>query len=445
MLKNKDKYFKLALLLVLISTIFRIIYAIRIPYFTSLHDQGFWLDSSVKDYYLENNGHINYMQYIFEHRTFPNTYDGQFYHPPLFHIIGFIVYALCHSKLSLNDNLCMEIIQVVNVLISSLGCLFVVLALDKLKIKKYALLLGSAFISFHPSFYATGINLSNDALAISLAYASLYFCICWYQDIKYRYLILTALCVGLSMISKLNGGLISIGIAILLFYKLYDLVFIQKKWDEYKKIIISQMIIFVLIAFPIGLSWSIRNYIKFNIPINYALQFDENDPKYIKENDITRLSIPSIEELSSINRKFIPQEERNIISQSLLTELFDENIVKNEEGINNILSLLLRWDFNILKTIIYLLMIYSLFKDKENRIYHISMFICTLFIIVLYIKFNYDFPYLSATNFRYIAITLMPITISFSLYLNKRKTNYILSLLIILFASLSTLVYLLGV
>lgn len=100
----------LCLLFLLAGTILKLIYALRVPYNISPHDLGY-----VSDWTNYDTGHLSYIQFLFHQHTLVPSISGQFYHPPLFHIIGAMVFQLFYVEGSTADA-AFELIQILNTL-----------------------------------------------------------------------------------------------------------------------------------------------------------------------------------------------------------------------------------------------------------------------------------------------------------------------------------------
>ena len=91
-----------------------------------------------------------------------------------------------------------------------------------------------------------------------------------------------AFSIGLGMFTKLSVGLLAPGVAAVFLY-----IFI-KHIKDFKRLV-SQFIVFGIICVPIGLYWSIRNYVKFDVPLNYVPLLSDNSGQYIDRTPVERL------------------------------------------------------------------------------------------------------------------------------------------------------------
>ena len=81
----------LCLLILLAGTMLKLIYALQVSCYVSPHDLG-----RLSDWVQRTNGHLGYIQYLYQYRHLLQTSPvgaGQFYHPPLFYLVGAAVMA----------------------------------------------------------------------------------------------------------------------------------------------------------------------------------------------------------------------------------------------------------------------------------------------------------------------------------------------------------------
>ncbi|MBQ3969919.1 MAG: glycosyltransferase family 39 protein, partial [Clostridia bacterium] len=140
----------------------------------------------------------------------------------------------------------------------------------------------TAIVTFHPTLIIMSGSLNNDMLSSLFGMLSLYFTSKWARERKWSSIILTAFSIGLGMFTKLSVGLLAPGVAAVF---LYILIKFRK---EYKKLI-PQFFVFGLICVPIGMFWSIRNLIKFDVPINYVPLLSKDSGQYIDKPPMERL------------------------------------------------------------------------------------------------------------------------------------------------------------
>lgn len=209
-------------------------------------------------------GQAAYIEYFLEHKRIPD-FDPRsiwgFFQPPLHHMIS-AAWMWFMRRMGIGVKLMQENVQILTIIYMIIVMIIVNAICKELKMKNEGRLITMLIVCLHPLFIIFSGSINNDALSFALTVAALYVAIIWNNNPGYGLIIILALLVGLSMFAKLSSGLIAPAIAALMLYKL---IANKKEWKKY----ISQYIVFGVIVFPIGLYWTIRNMIRFNMPANY--------------------------------------------------------------------------------------------------------------------------------------------------------------------------------
>ena len=370
--------------LLLLGFVFKIIYVAQVSYNYSPHDLG----------ELSGSGHLGYIQYLYLNKSLPNTCVGQFYHPPLFHIIGAIVLAVHH--VTEDYTAAFESLQLINMIFAEIGVIYGYRNLRKIGNNDWFLVIATAFLSFCPAFYIIGAELNNDCLSTMFLIMALYYTLCWREKRDICGILKIALCIGLGMLSKTNAALIAFAVGLIF---LYTLIEDRKEWKRY----ILQFIPFGVVCIPLGLGWNVYRLLKFRLPLTYVLRLD-NSFQYVGDvSALARLGLPTAEQLTSCSIDWNrPADFSNIWGQTFLTMNYDEGILSLNGRFANILGVSLLWISIILSILLLIALFRVLFSSKTELSLKI-LFPINFFIIFLnYVKFAFDFPHICTMNFRYI-------------------------------------------
>lgn len=377
----------------LFGFILKMIYVAQVSYYYSPHDLGwFSVDGSLFSY-----GHLSYMQYLFLHRSLPDTYVGQFYHPPLFHIIGAVLLAVHH--VTDNYSVAFESIQMINMLFSTVGVIYGYRILKKMGKNDWFLVIGTVFLSFCPAFYIIGAELNNDCLVTMFSIMALYYTLCWREKRDICTILKIALCIGLGMFTKSNAALIAFAVGMIFFYTLIEN---RGEWKKY----ISQFFLFGIVCIPLGLCWYVYRLMRFNVPFSYVLKLADDSPQYIGNvSALIRLGFPSIEQLTSCSIDWSrPVDFSNIWGQTFLTMNYDEGILSLCGSFANLLGIFLLWISIFLSFFLFIRLIQMLLSSAAEISLKILFPINFLILYGSYIKFAFDYPHICTMNFRYIVI-----------------------------------------
>lgn len=416
-LQNMDDYQiqKICYIILLLGILFRLLYAAQVNYFYSPHDMGKLTD----DISNVSHGHLGYMQYLFETKSFPDEYKGQFYHPPLFHIIGAVILGVfCEPAEIDRYRVAFENLQMLNVIFASIAIYYGYRILKKLGNMDWNLVFGTAFLSFCPAFYIIGGELNNDCLMTMLMVMSVYYTLCWLGEPVTKNIVKIALCIGLGMFTKSNMALIAIPIGLVFLYVFYTN---RKEYMQY----IKQYSIFVCICVPLGLCWNIYRTNKFGIDFNFVMNLGSEHSQYVGDEPfLSRIGLPSVSQLTTyITDMDRPSDFKNIWGQTFLTMNFDEGILKIDSSIGEKLAVLLLWT-SIIVTLLLLYYVMRLFICKKADLcLKLLIPFGFVFIYLSFVKFSFDLAHVCTMNFRYIVILHVLILGSYIIYTKYENTN----------------------
>lgn len=374
-----------------IGLIMRIGYMLYTPYTTRAIDLG---DTSLDGY-----GHAAYILKIMVEGHLPETNWVQFYHPPFFH---FLAACLCTAVNSVMDYTAYEDILEIAKIVSCVASCWSLMLLPKicteLGLNERAKAVATAIVAVLPSCYLMSARVNNDALVTYFMILAILYTLRWYKEQSWKNTIGLGLVFGLGMMTKTSCGNIALFTGPLMLYVAY------KKMKESKdalKEIIMKLFGFGAIAFPLGLWYTLRNYILFQQPFGYVAKISKTqriytgDVSWIKRFitfPVTRLFQPIYSD---------PWEEYNVSLFVLKSSLFSEF----EFDITPMIPRLLIF-FNGCMIILSLgAMVYAIVKCKENKMLCFGMPVLWGVIYSSFLYFNVEYPFGCTMDFRYIVPT----------------------------------------
>ena len=402
-MKAKIAYLR-SYLIIFVSFIIRIIYVFNTTVGQRQHDLGYatYLDDGII-----NPGHLGYVEYIAKFRHLPD-FDPfsifSYYHPPLHHVIAAIVVDIAHS-LGVSEPAVYEFIQLPTCIYGCLAVYVAFLILKSLTDDERQLLIPLSLVAFHPGLIYMCGTVNNDMLAALLSFLCIYNTLKWIQsDHQLKYLIFMALSIGIGLISKLN-------VAVLIFpmgaVMLYRLVRTLKTGSAAR--CIREYLLFALISMPIGLSWSIRNLIRFSVKPGISSATPESN-QYLGSYPLSE--IIGLPVKSSISFPFHSENAvycHNAWSILFKTSLFGETF---PEDITRPMLLFCQAAFVIAVLIAFICAILSIVRpviyirqgDRELGIFLLTGYTSLL---AAYIFFVIKYPYTCSCDFRYVPTALI--------------------------------------
>lgn len=382
---EKTTYF--LLLIIVAGMIMRIGYLLYTPYTYSKHDLG--------KLTVEHGGHMSYILNIVRHKL-PDGNYYQFYQQPFFYILGgtvsSVIIRILHTLRA------EDIVDAARIVSCAASCL-ILPASDALcricHVGSRGRVLSLAFVAFSPIFYMTGGALGPDALCTLFMVLAVLYTLKWYQEPSVKNTVLLALIYGFGVMTKISVAVISFFTLAVFIYR-FVRALREKKWLEFLK----KYILFGVISLPIGLWYSIRNYVLFGQPLGYVLDLGGADsPLYTGEYSILQricsFSLQNVFEGSYVNVK----EDYNAPVYYIKSSLFGEYTYDVPDFIPAIL-LYAAIAVALLSVVAF---IWQISQGKNTRMAYVIPAVIFLFygsVTYFYLKY----PYACSMDYRYMGL-----------------------------------------
>lgn len=414
-IKNKQKKLNstnITNIIIIIGILLRTMYIIYTPITVRQHDVD----------YFNYEGHLSYINTIYKTSKLPSTNSGQYYHPPLHHIISATFLHANDLLLNLPFEEAVEGLQIITLLFSSLTLFIISQILSRIKIKDKYKHLVNIFFAINPTMIILSGSINNDCLEYFFQFTILLYLLKYYEKPSIKNSLILGILTGLCMLTKFNGIIMLGPITLLFLYKLYKEKNIKETGINYS--------IVLLISLVLGLSYQIRNYILFGLnSVPYPSDYLSVEEFTIFE----RMIIPSI--TSVFDKIFcnIPGDY-NIFAYIVKCSIFGE-YTYNISNVFYCLFVIINLYLIIFSTILLIKNIKNIFKDKINLI------LMSNYIIIMsaFYYFNYKYPYICTMDFRYIVPTLLTGIVVLVTASNEdnKLTKYLIDIPLILFIILS--------
>ena len=414
-IKNKQKKLNstnITNIIIIIGILLRTMYIIYTPITVRQHDVD----------YFNYEGHLSYINTIYETSKLPSTNSGQYYHPPLHHIISATFLKTNDLLLNLPFEEAVEGLQIITLLFSSLTLFIISQILSRIKIKDKYKHLVNIFFAINPTMIILSGSINNDCLEYFFQFTILLYLLKYYEKPSIKNSLILGILTGLCMLTKFNGIIMFGPITLLFLYKLYKEKNIKETGINYS--------IVLLISLVLGLSYQIRNYTLFGLnSVPYPSDYLSVEEFTIFE----RMIIPSI--TSVFDKIFcnIPGDY-NIFAYIVKCSIFGE-YTYNISNVFYYLFVIINLYLIIFSTILLIKNIKNIFKDKIN------LLLMSNYIIIMsaFYYFNYKYPYICTMDFRYIVPTLLTGIVVLVTESNEdnKLTKYLIDIPLILFIILS--------
>ena len=363
-------------------------------------------------------GHLDYAVYILKNWRLADTNYYEFAQPP----INATLQALCMKIVSLFKDFGDDYMQlysyckILTFIYSVLTLIIIYKIIKEFDLPKIASNIFLAIMALYPGLIVMTTQYSNDCLSYLFFYLSLYLGIRWAKTKKLSTIICLALSIGFGMLTKVSVGLVAFIVGPMMFIIWIKSLTANKKGlqtYDVKPSITVQLIIFALIVFPLGLSYSIRNYIVFGQgfgEISDIVQGSALDMRLKSFTFAERYLTFAFGKLYDGRYDiFHDWTEYNIWVDLVKTSAFDEFQFRFDSIYP---ALYVVWFLNIVYwfigtiSIIYntIVMILRKFRGPENvkNLRNISLMLYFLAFIA-FLSFNLKYPNSPNSNWRYVA------------------------------------------
>lgn len=401
-------------MLILLGTLLRCSYVLWSGLYDRQHDAGAYTGMGTP---FINPGHIGYIEYIYKFHKLPdlNPYElFAYYHPPLHHIISYLWLQL-NIWLGVSEELAFENLQILPLFYSCLCMTITWKILKVLEVEGNGLFIGLAFIALHPATIIMAGSVNNDMLTILFMCLTILGTLTWIRHKDLKHLVPLAFSIGLGMITKLNSAVLAIPLAVIFLMHFISVI----RTKEKRPILtwIKNYCIFAVIVCPIGLSWIVRNLIRFGEKPGVPVP-GETSPMYTADFSLwERLGIPALSQWH-FDFPFHPISAKaccNTWAIMFHTSLFAEEYPADLSDILLILcqiTFVLAVILGIATAVLLAVVLLQKRTDIETRVFLLAGYVIML---ISFAAFVIIYPYTCSSDFRYVAICLVYISIALGL------------------------------
>ncbi len=274
--RGKMSWERAVVLLLLCGLVMRVGYALGTHSYIRHHDYGdiqWFVYGRTQRLDIHDYGHAPYVLYLYLNRQLPDFNVGQFYHPPLFHMLAALAMRVTYKVVKIEDLIYLfEASKIISCLASCYTLLLIPKICRELRLRGPGKGLTVGVVAFLPMFYLMAGWVNNDGLVLFFMTFILLYTIRWYHRPTWGNTLLLALGFGLGMLTKLSCGLLAFFTGALM------LVRLLRTWRRREKRDIRGLLLrfagFGAIAFPLGLSYPVRNYLRFGQAFSYVLRLE---------------------------------------------------------------------------------------------------------------------------------------------------------------------------
>lgn len=299
-------------LILILGVILRITYMLYTP--CTVRSNDLWeLDTN-------SYGHAAYILNIMLNGQLPPHNFIQFYQQPLFYLLGAAASWVVNGILGTFDNYSLvDATKTVSCIASCVSLLAARSIFMECGLSGKGLYKALIIIAFLPAFFLSGGKVAPDALVGMFMILALLYTIRWMKDKSWKNTILLALIYGCGVMTKISCATLAVGTAFVFLISFINAVK-KKAWQN----LLQKYVVFGMISLPLGLWYSVRNYILFRQPLNYVLRQPDDGELYTGYKSIAqRILVLKLDNLFADPYTKVT-EDYNLPVYALKSSLFGE-------------------------------------------------------------------------------------------------------------------------
>lgn len=352
---------------------------------------------------MHSSGHASYLLWLTENGSLPQSNNIQLYQQPFFYIVGSLFSRLINTVLS-NTNEFM-IVDAAKTVSCAASCMILLTAeslCDTFKLKDREKLAAMLIAAFHPCFFLS-IRITPDILCTFFMTLALFFTFRWYDEPNIKNTIILAFVYGFGVMTKISAAVPALFTAVVFAVKLF-----QKIKEKKAKPLIVKLAVFGFISLPLGLWYSVRNYIRFGQAPWYVMRVTEGENSKIYIGDrslLERFVIPDIKSIFASPYVNIT-EEYNFFVYSVKTSLFGEFSYDVPKAV----PIVLFFTALILSSAASIAAVWSLIHSKKDKRTAALAAVCIMFLASV-VTFGIKYPHICSIDFRYSTFLIIPFAV----------------------------------
>lgn len=388
---EKTEQKQIVRLILVMGIAMRITYMLYTPCNVRSHD--LW-ELDTKAY-----GHASYILNIMKNGQLPQNNFIQFYQQPLFYLFGSAASWIINFILGTFDNY--SLVDAAKTVSCSASCISLMAAesiFEECGLEGKGLYRALIIVAFLPAYFLAGGMVGPDSLACMFMVLALLYTVKWIKCKSWKNTILLALIYGCGMMTKISCASVAL-VTALVFIVILIIAVKKQQWKD----LIKKYIVFGMISLPLGLWYSIRNYILFKQPLNYVLQIPDDSVLYKGYKSIPqRIFVIKMSNLFADPYTSVG-DDYNLPVYAIKSSLFGE-FRFDSWGWISVLLLLFAFILSVFCVIAVAKCIRHSLNDKWCVLMLVSAFIFYGSVVVFYIKY----PFGCSMDFRYMLFLPVP-------------------------------------
>lgn len=358
------------------------------------------------------SGHAGYLLTLLEKHHLPENNYLQWYQQPFFYLAGACFSRIINSILSCKETYYLvDAAKTVSCAASCISLFVCKKIFEECNLKAEQIENAILLTAFLPVFYLTGGRIGPNALAAMFMLLAFLYTLRWRKYPDWKNTILLAVIYGLGVMTKISCGVIAVVTIIVFLGKL-----LQKGGIREKGMLLLKYTVFGMVSLPLGLWYSVRNYILFKQPLNYVLRQEDSSDLFTGMHSIVERMI-GIDLSNLIQSPYTNVwEDYNAPVYYIKSALFGE-FTYHIPGWIPVLLLLCA---AILSAAVVMAIIWQLWKNRADKTGNLVVAAFLIYYVNM-LWFYYQYPHGCSMDFRYMMFIVAPAGVLLAKYMNAQS------------------------
>ena len=343
-------------------------------------------------------GHAGYVLNLFEYGALPPSNAFQYAQPPFYYIVAAFFMKLYQWLSGLTNSVeLFEAVRLPSCLASCAALLIGNRIAGELRLSRGATRAAVGVCAFLPNHFLLAGRANPDGMAVFFIFCCVWFALRWYRTQTIRNTVFLALSFGFGMMTKMTVAVLAVPVGILMASILLKRCREHNAWP-----MVRQLMLFLLIAVPLGLWHPVRNAILYGQSLTNIHMMSLTDPQYIGNLSIARrygLFNP-IELFSPLYLNW--ETGNNVILYTLKSSVFGEFSYRIDAAIP--MMLLIANTALIVLSLIATVRV-GLWALRKHDVPWLLLLGVWITALVAYLLFTLQYPFCCSMDYRYMVVT----------------------------------------
>lgn len=258
---------QIAGLILMMGICMRVVYMLYTPCDVREHD--LWkLELSAR-------GHASYILHMLQGKL-PQDNIVQFYQQPLYYMLGAFASRILNGILGAKD--AFHLVDAAKTVSCTASCMSLLISHRIFKecgLEGKGLYTALLLAAFLPVYFLTGGRVGPDALSGMFMLLAFLYTLRWIREKSWKNTLLLSLIYGFGMMTKISMATLAIFTAVI-----FGIAFYRACRNGGWKGLLKKYLVFGAVSLPIGLWYSLRNYLLFGQSLTYVLDIGKDNVMY---------------------------------------------------------------------------------------------------------------------------------------------------------------------